>query len=44
MRALGTVDDPSDLLLSLDQKITHILVDEFQDTSISRSGELLERC
>src|SRR2546427_6073994 len=32
LEALGSVDDPSDLLLSLDQKISHVLVDEFQDT------------
>ena len=42
VRALGSVDDPTDLLLSLDSKIFHILVDEFQDTSISQ-WELLER-
>ncbi len=42
VRALGSVDDPSDLLLKLDQKISHLLVDEFQDTSISQ-WELLER-
>jgi ATP-dependent exoDNAse (exonuclease V) beta subunit len=36
LRALGSVDDPSDLLLSLDQRIAHILVDEFQDTSQSQ--------
>ena len=42
VRALGSVEDPSDLLLSLDAKIFHILVDEFQDTSISQ-WELLER-
>src|SRR5439155_416445 len=35
-KALGSVDDPSDLLLSLDQKISHVLVDEFQDTSLSQ--------
>jgi ATP-dependent exoDNAse (exonuclease V) beta subunit len=33
IEALGRVDDPSDLLLSLDSAIRHILVDEFQDTS-----------
>ncbi len=33
IEALGRVDDPSDLLLSLDGAIRHILVDEFQDTS-----------
>ncbi len=36
LRALGSVDDPSDLLLCLDQRISHILVDEFQDTSASQ--------
>jgi ATP-dependent helicase/nuclease subunit A len=36
LEALGAVDDPSDLLLSLDQKISHVLVDEFQDTSLSQ--------
>ncbi|MGQ0510515.1 MAG: UvrD-helicase domain-containing protein [Betaproteobacteria bacterium] len=36
VRALGSVDDPSDLLLKLDQAISHLLVDEFQDTSISQ--------
>ncbi|MEO8145034.1 MAG: UvrD-helicase domain-containing protein [Betaproteobacteria bacterium] len=42
VRALGSVDDPSELLLALDARISHILVDEFQDTSISQ-WELLER-
>src|SRR5882762_2104758 len=42
VRALGTPDAPSDLLLALDYRIKHILVDEFQDTSISQ-WELLER-
>jgi ATP-dependent exoDNAse (exonuclease V) beta subunit len=32
-RALGEVDAPTDLLLHLDSRIRHILVDEFQDTS-----------
>src|SRR2546425_1201925 len=36
VRALGTPDAPSDLLLALDYRICHILVDEFQDTSISQ--------
>jgi ATP-dependent exoDNAse (exonuclease V) beta subunit len=36
LEALGSVDDPSDLLLSLDQRISHVLVDEFQDTSLSQ--------
>jgi ATP-dependent exoDNAse (exonuclease V) beta subunit len=42
VRALGSADDPSALLLSLDRRINHILVDEFQDTSISQ-WDLLER-
>jgi ATP-dependent helicase/nuclease subunit A len=42
VRALGSPDDPTDLLLSLDARLRHILVDEFQDTSISQ-WELLER-
>ncbi len=33
LSALGSVDDPSELLLQLDARIRHILVDEFQDTS-----------
>lgn len=32
-QALGRVDMPSDLLLALDRRIRHFLVDEFQDTS-----------
>ncbi len=31
--ALGYTDDPSDILLKLDASISHILIDEFQDTS-----------
>src|SRR5205823_4529072 len=42
LQALGSVDDPSDLLLSLDRSVRHILVDEFQDTSLSQ-WELLAR-
>ena len=42
VRALGEPDAPTDLLLSLDVRLQHILVDEFQDTSISQ-WELLER-
>ncbi len=42
VRALGSFEDPSDLLLALDNRISHILVDEFQDTSISQ-WELLDR-
>ncbi|WP_432823757.1 UvrD-helicase domain-containing protein, partial [Trichloromonas sp.] len=33
LAALGSVDDPSELLLQLDARVRHILVDEFQDTS-----------
>ena len=40
-RALGRVDAPSELLLALDRRIQHLLVDEFQDTSQSQV-ELLE--
>ena len=32
-RALGSAEEPSDLLLALDRRLQHILVDEFQDTS-----------
>lgn len=34
--ALGNFQDPTDLALSLDYGISHILIDEFQDTSISQ--------
>jgi ATP-dependent helicase/nuclease subunit A len=40
--ALGTEDDPTDLLLALDVRLQHILVDEFQDTSRSQ-WDLLTR-
>ncbi|QIM50139.1 UvrD-helicase domain-containing protein [Pusillimonas sp. DMV24BSW_D] len=33
LHALGHPDAPSDLLLTLDASISHLLVDEFQDTS-----------
>src|SRR3954471_22775156 len=36
LRALGGADEPTDLLLSIDRKLSHILVDEFQDTSLSQ--------
>ncbi|MDH5633546.1 MAG: UvrD-helicase domain-containing protein [Gammaproteobacteria bacterium] len=35
-RALGDADNPTDLALSLDYRISHLLVDEFQDTSVSQ--------
>ncbi|MEI8401297.1 MAG: UvrD-helicase domain-containing protein [Alcaligenaceae bacterium] len=34
--ALGHTDDPSELLLKLDARIQHLLIDEFQDTSLSQ--------
>ncbi len=40
--ALGTEDAPTDLALQLDYRIQHLLVDEFQDTSINQF-ELLKR-
>ena len=40
--ALGGVGEPSDLALALDYRIRHLLVDEFQDTSISQY-ELIAR-
>ncbi|HEY5899310.1 MAG TPA: UvrD-helicase domain-containing protein, partial [Burkholderiales bacterium] len=42
VRALGTPDNPTDLLLALDTRISHILVDEFQDTSNSQYELLLK--
>jgi len=42
LRALGPEGEPTDLMLQLDYRIRHILVDEFQDTSHSQF-ELLER-
>jgi ATP-dependent helicase/nuclease subunit A len=41
-RALGDPDAPTDLALTLDEHIEHILVDEFQDTSVSQYA-LLEK-
>ena len=34
--ALGSVSEPEELLLQLDSRIRHILVDEFQDTSFAQ--------
>ena len=42
LAALGAGQDPSDLGLILDYQIQHLLVDEFQDTSITQF-ELIER-
>jgi ATP-dependent helicase/nuclease subunit A len=42
VRALGSPEAPTDLLLALDYRIRHVLVDEFQDTSLSQ-WDLLER-
>ncbi len=42
LRALGDSDAPTDLALALDYRIRHLLVDEFQDTSLSQY-ELLAR-
>ena len=36
LRALGSEDAPTDLTLALDYRIHHLLIDEFQDTSISQ--------
>ncbi len=42
LRALGEPEAPTDLALSLDYRIRHLLVDEFQDTSLTHFA-LLER-
>ena len=42
IHALGDADCPTDLALALDYQIKHILVDEFQDTSLSQF-ELVKR-
>ena len=42
LQALGSPDAPTDLALSLDASISHLLVDEFQDTSLSQR-RLLEQ-
>jgi ATP-dependent helicase/nuclease subunit A len=40
--ALGAADSPTDVALALDDRLAHILVDEFQDTSFTQL-ELLNR-
>ncbi len=42
LQALGDEDNPTDLALSLDYRIQHLLVDEFQDTSFGQY-RLLQR-
>ena len=42
LQALGAADQPSDLALALDYRIRHLLVDEYQDTSVSQY-RLLEK-
>src|ERR1022692_2385468 len=42
LRALSSEDGPTDLLLALDMRIEHLLIDEFQDTSLAQH-ELVER-
>ena len=42
LAAVGTPEEPTDLLLALDYRIRHLLVDEFQDTSFTQV-ELLGR-
>ena len=41
-RALGEAENPTDLALSLDYQVQHLLIDEFQDTSVSHY-DLLEK-
>ncbi|HEX7328996.1 MAG TPA: UvrD-helicase domain-containing protein [Casimicrobiaceae bacterium] len=36
LAALGEADDPGDLLLAIDYRLAHLLVDEFQDTSAAQ--------
>ena len=42
LQALGDSDAPTDLALALDYRIKHLMIDEFQDTSISQF-RLLEK-
>lgn len=41
-RALGSVDEPGELALLMDYKVSHLLIDEMQDTSLAQY-ELVER-
>jgi ATP-dependent helicase/nuclease subunit A len=40
LQALGTPEQPTDTALALDARLQHILVDEFQDTSVSQMSLL----
>ena len=42
LRALSSEEGPSELLLALDMRIEHLLLDEFQDTSLAQH-QLIER-
>ena len=42
LRALGEPEQPTDLALNLDYQLRHLLIDEFQDTSVTQF-ELLQR-
>lgn len=42
LQALGDEDEPTDIALGLDHRIQHLLIDEFQDTSIAQF-RLLEK-
>ncbi|PCJ32682.1 MAG: hypothetical protein COA99_16300 [Moraxellaceae bacterium] len=42
LRSLGSAEEPTDLILKYDHRISHLLVDEFQDTSILQI-QLLEK-
>src|SRR4029077_13341546 len=42
LRALGSEEEPTDLALAFDARIDHLLVDEFQDTSVVQL-DLLQR-
>jgi ATP-dependent exoDNAse (exonuclease V) beta subunit len=42
LRALGNSDQPTELAMKLDHQILHLLIDEFQDTSILQ-GELIQK-
>lgn len=36
LQSLGNLDEPTELALALDNKLQHILIDEFQDTSLTQ--------